>query len=685
MNFILCIHNHQPVGNMDFILEEAYAKSYMPFFDVLKDFEEIKINLHFSGFLFSWLREHKPEYIKLLKKMKKRGQLEIISGGMYEPVFSLLSEEDGIAQIKTHMDLMEDVFGERPKGMWLAERVYEPYIPKVLHKAGVAFTLVDDNHFKAIGLDEKDLYSYFITEYEGHPLSIFPGLEFLRYAIPFKQMDALDAYLKDVHGQGGDLVVFGDDGEKFGLWPGTFDYVYKKENWLRSFFEYLTKNSSWLTTTTFSEYMKKKRPVSRIYLGCESYKEMGEWSLPAGISKTYGDMLNEGDMPYRRFLTGGYFKNFLVKYAESNDMHKKALRLSKKAGRNTEAKRHVYMAQCNDSYWHGVFGGLYLPHLRGSVYRHLIEARKLLDPTKPFADGYIEDVNFDGYDEAVLSNNELEASFLLKEGGAMYGLDYKPSSANIMATLKRRYEGYHKKIKQAASANVANGTKTIHEMVVAKEEGLNEYLHYDWYRRGSLIDHVMGSDVTLESFYRGKYFEPGDFVKEPYRGIIGKEKKAIRLSMERGGHYWQGEKGLPLAVRKDVVLPQGEGPVTVDYVLEGTIDGLFDFGVEWNFSLLGTGGERFLEAGSTKYPLTTKDVLGQADGLRLYDPYQNVEILLEWDRPAGIWTFPVEIVSLSENGFERNYQSTMVMPVWAVDLSGGSWRMSMKLHIKQAQ
>ncbi|HNT68499.1 MAG TPA: DUF1926 domain-containing protein [Syntrophorhabdaceae bacterium] len=683
MNFILCIHNHQPVGNMDFILEEAYAKSYMPFFDVLKDFEEIKVNLHFSGFLFSWLREHKPEYIKLLKKMKKKGQLEIISGGMYEPVFSLLSEEDGIAQIKAHMDLMEDVFGERPKGMWLAERVYEPYIPKVLHKAKAAFTLVDDNHFKAIGLEEKDLYGYFITEYEGHPLSVFPGLEFLRYAIPFKQIDALDAYLKDVHGQGGDLVVFGDDGEKFGLWPGTFDYVYKKESWLRSFFEYLAENSSWLKTTTFSEYMKEKPPAGRIYLGCESYKEMGEWSLPAEISKTYGDMLNEGDMPYRRFLTGGYFKNFLVKYAESNDMHKKALRLSKKAGRNAGAKRHVYMAQCNDSYWHGVFGGLYLPHLRGSVYRHLIEARKLLDPAKPFADGYIEDVNFDGYDEAVLSNNELEASFLLKEGGALYGLDYKPSSANIMATLRRRYEGYHEKIKQAVSANVANGTKTIHEMVIAKEEGLNEYLHYDWYRRGSLIDHVMGSDAALELFYRGKYFEPGDFVKEQYRGTIGKEKKAIRLSMDRGGHYWQGEKGSPLSVRKDVVLPQGGGAVIVDYVLEGMIDGPFVFGVEWNFSLLGTGGERFLEAGSTKYPLTTKDVLGHAEKLRLYDPYQNVEILLEWDRPAEIWTFPVEVVSLSENGFERNYQSTMVMPVWPVELSEGPWNMSIRLNFRQ--
>jgi len=153
--------------------------------------------------------------------------------------------------------------------------------------------------------------------------------------------------------------------------------------------------------------------------------------------------------------------------------------------------------------------------------------------------------------------------------------------------------------------------------------------------------------------------------------------------MERGGHYWQGGKGLPLSVRKDVVLPQGGGAVTVDYALEGTINGPFVFGVEWNFSLLGTGGERFLEAGGTKYPLTIKDVLGQAEGLKLYDPYQNVEIFLEWDSPAEIWTFPVEVVSLSENGFERNYQSTMVMPVWPVELSGGSWSMSMKLHIKQ--
>jgi 4-alpha-glucanotransferase len=120
---------------MDYVLEEAYARAYMPFFRVLKAFPEIKINIHFSGYLFSWLCEHKPDYIEILKELKKRGQLEIVAGGMYEPVLALLSEEDGISQIKIHQDLMESVFHERPKGMWLAERVYEPQIPKILHKA----------------------------------------------------------------------------------------------------------------------------------------------------------------------------------------------------------------------------------------------------------------------------------------------------------------------------------------------------------------------------------------------------------------------------------------------------------------------------------------------------------------------------------------------------------------------
>ena len=669
---------------MDYILEEAYMHAYMPFFNVLKEFPDVKVNLHFSGYLFSWLCEHKPDYIDLLKTLRTRGQLEIISGGMYEPILAFLSEEDGIAQVEMHRDLIEDVFQVRPKGAWLAERVYEPQIPKVLNKAGILYTLVDDNHFKSIGLSDEDLYGYFITEFEGHQLFIFPGLEFLRYAIPFKPLNVLDKYFRTIEQEGGDLVVFGDDGEKFGLWPGTFDSVYT-ENWLKSFFQYLTENKSWLKTVTFSEYIAKNPPKERIYLDCASYKEMGEWSLPAKLAQEYGELLHTTNIPYEKFLKGGYYKYFLIKYPESNDMHKKMCRLSKKAKKNREAKNHIFMAQANDSYWHGVFGGLYLPHLRASVYKHLIDAQKLLDPKKPFVEGYIEDINIDGHDEAVLANNTLEAAFFLREGGVLYGLDYKPSSVNIGATLKRRYEGYHEKIKEALSPNAADGTKTIHDMVLAKEEGLEKYLQYDWYRRASFVDHVMGEDATLEAFYQSAYYEPGDFVKEPYESSLQKTKKAVTLTLKRNGHFRRNGIPQPLSIKKDILLRENDEEMVVAYRIEGNVQERFLIGIEFNFAFLGSGGERFIETETGRYPLTIKEVLAPSQTVMCHDPYQNIDVLLRWDMPQEIWTFPVEVVSLSESGFERNYQSTMIMPVWSVDLSRGPQELQLSLRFRQVR
>ncbi len=685
MHLIICIHNHQPVGNMDFILEEAYRKSYLPFFETLKSFEDIKINLHFSGYLLTWLSQNKPEYIELLNVLKKNGQIEIVSGGMYEPILSLLPEEDGIAQIKMHMDYAETIFGGRPTGIWLAERVYEPHIPKILNKAGALYTLVDDNHFKAVGISEEELHRYFVTEYEGYKLFIFPGLESLRYAIPFKPIEDIDKYFKEMERAGEDLAVFGDDGEKFGLWPGTYEHVYDK-GWLNTFFTYLSENKEWLKTVTFSEYIAHNPPKGRIYLNCNSYMEMAEWCLPATKSGKYEECLNDASIDSKEFVKGGYFKHFLVKYDECNDMHKKMLMVTKRANKNAEAKKHIFMAQCNDSYWHGVFGGLYLPHLRGSVYRNLIEAEKILDPEKPFVEGTSEDVNLDGFEEVVINNNDIKAYFLLKEGGALYELDYKPSLTNIMATLSRRYEGYHDKIKDASSAEVADGTRTIHDMVIAKEEGLDKYLHYDWYRRASLVDHIMEKDaVTFEGFYNSSYREPGDFVKEPYKATIEKDKNLVQVTLSRDGHFWKGGRAYPLSVKKSIVLHKGSSELIVDYYVNGEVKEPFYLGVEFNFSFLGTGGERYIEAGNEKLNLTTQGILDVSQHVVFHDPYQNINVSVGFDAPSFVWTHPVEVVSLSEHGFERNYQSTMLMPVWEINLADGPRNIHIKLGFDQTK
>src|ERR1700748_545419 len=81
-----------------------------------------------------------------------------------------------------------------------------------------------------------------------------------------------------------------------------------------------------------------------------------------------------------------------------------------------QARAELYRGQCNCSYWHGAFGGVYLPHLRNAVFQHLIAADNLLDAAahRGLAEGderwvelESEDFNFDARPEICLASNRL--------------------------------------------------------------------------------------------------------------------------------------------------------------------------------------------------------------------------------------------------------------------------------------
>ena len=68
------IHNHQPVGNFDFIFERAFNQAYRPFFEVLSAHPNIRMSMHFSGILLDWLEANHPEHIASLRKSVQAGQ-----------------------------------------------------------------------------------------------------------------------------------------------------------------------------------------------------------------------------------------------------------------------------------------------------------------------------------------------------------------------------------------------------------------------------------------------------------------------------------------------------------------------------------------------------------------------------------------------------------------------------------
>jgi alpha-amylase/alpha-mannosidase (GH57 family) len=722
VQFIFAIHNHQPVGNFEFVAEEAYQKSYLPFIKVLERHPQIKITLHYTGILYRFFEEKHPEFIDLLKGFVAAGRAEILSGGFYEPILAVLPDDDKVGQVRALSDFIRKRLGYDAKGMWLAERVWEPHLPRHIAAAGINHVVVDDFHFKMAGLHDDELDGYYLTEEQDGMVCIFPGNERLRYLIPFHVPQETIDYLATFRsGERNRLVAMADDGEKFGIWPETYRTVYE-EGWLERFFTLLEQNSDWIDTTTFSGFLEKEQPRGRIYLPTASYMEMGEWSLPTRAMKEYDDALekvkNQPDFGgLRPFIKGGIWRNFLAKYPESNRMHKRMLmvsgkvhdaldRLEERGGKkNADAARmtdHLYQAQCNDAYWHGIFGGLYLPHLRSAVYEHIIRAEALADGILQGGQGgkqgkktratWLEvetgDFDKDGSDEVLLNSELMNVLIDPAEGGRIAELDWKPCSFNLMNTLTRRREGYHDKILAAVkdmAGEQSGGPKTIHERIAVKEEGLQYHLLYDWYPRGSLIDHFLGSGVDLAAFMRSEYYEAGDFVLGAYAFKSRKQAKTVAASLERRG----SAEGIDVRIRKEISLAAGSPEAAVTYEIEnlGDCELNTSWGVEFNFSLLaGNAPDRYFDIPGHTLDKRNLASFGETNNVKqvsLVDEWLKLRVTLSFDREAMLWRAPVETVSQSEAGFERVYQSSMVMPVWRISLRPvASWSLALQVKIE---
>jgi len=727
VQFIFAIHNHQPVGNFEFVAEEAYKKAYLPFIQVLERHRSIKITLHYTGVLYHFFEKHHPEFVDVLKKLVAEGRAEILSGGFYEPILAVLPDEDKVGQVRALSEYIRKTLDYQAQGMWIAERVWEPHLPRAIAEAGINHAVVDDFHFKMAGLRDEDLDGCYLTEEQDSTLYMFAGSERLRYLIPFHPPEETIALLSGFRStERNRLMVMADDGEKFGVWPETYHSVYE-EGWLDRFFTLIEQNADWLETTTFSEHLEKESPRGKIFLPTASYMEMGEWALPTRAMREYNEALakvkgSPDCAVVKPFIKGGIWRNFLAKYTESNHMHKRMMMVSRKVHdaldameakgvkRNAEAGRmldHLYQSQCNDSYWHGVFGGLYLPHLRSAVYEHLIQAECLADAMrhqqgqgsrgkgagKKNRVSWLEiekgDFDKDGGEE-VMINSELMNIFVdPTDGGRIVELDWKPRSFNLTNTLTRRRECYHEKILQLvnekAGGSPGGGTKTIHERVALKEEGLQYHLLYDWYTRGSLLDHFLGSGVDLACFMRSEYYEAGDFILGAYGVKSKKSKSDAVVTLERDGNV----AGLGVRIKKELSLRSALPELNVRYTITNRSGEELNtsFSSEFNFSLLaGDAHDRYYDIPGHTLDKRNLASIGETNNVTqvsLVDEWLRLKLTIAFSQPAVLWRAPVETVSQSEAGFERVYQSSMVMPVWRISLPPGlSWETGIRMQFE---
>jgi 4-alpha-glucanotransferase len=700
IRFCLVLHNHQPVGNFDYVFEDAYRDSYLPFVEVLEGYPELPIGLHISGPLAEWLDARYPDYLDRIGRLVARGQIEVVGGGFYEPILTMIPSRDRVGQIRKYSEWLEQRLGGQVRGAWIAERVWEQSLVRDLVRAGIRYTVIDDFHFKAAGLTDQQLAGYYLTEDDGRVLSVFPGSERLRYLIPFGQPHETIEYLRAIAERQPDaVVVFGDDGEKFGTWPETHKHVYQ-DGWLRRFLDLLLANREWIEICTPSAVLQNTTPLGTIYLPDASYREMTEWVLPPERLVEYEDARHqfEDDPRWAQvapFVRGGFWRNFKVRYPEANEMYARMMMVSRRlnelveAGTSGElvdhARTELYRGQCNCPYWHGAFGGIYLPHLRNTIYNHLIAAENLLDQATgraaaPWVEATVGDYNFDAHQEVRLAGNRLVALVAPASGGMLYELDVRTICHNLLGTLARRPEAYHRKVAAGASAN-SDGAASIHERVVFKQEGLDRQLQYDAHLRKSLIDHFFDNDVSLEAVAAGAAMERGDFVHGIYEARIRRKPERIQVQMRRKGNAW----GIPLEIIKGVTLEAGSSTLEIAYQIEGLPpDAVLHLAVELNFAGMPAGADdRYFHDchGNRHGQLGSRLELCDLFELALTDEWLGLDVSLSANRATSFWAFPVQTVSQSEGGFELVHQSVVVMPHWLVQPDEqGRWSVRLQLH-----
>lgn len=678
IDLVLIIHCHQPIGNFDHVFQQAHDRCYRPLLDLFEAFPDVKAGIHFSGPLLEWIEDHEQGTMDLLSALIARDRIEPLSGGFFEPILPSIPLRDVIGQVQMMNHYIKDHFNHEPTGFWLTERVWDPGLPSALADTGMRYTVVDDTHFYYAGLQPDAIYGHYLTEKEGRTLHLLATPMTMRYLIPFKPVEDVIGHLKWMNDAGHGVAVYGDDGEKFGQWPGTYDWVVRK-GWLKSFFSAIADNQDWLRTVLPWDFISSTPPLGRIYLPQASYEEMTGWALPTKQGHVLKDMISSLKAEdrwenWRPFVRGGVWDNFLVKYDESNRMHKKMLFLSKRTLTNKEAQEHLWRAQCNCAYWHGVFGGLYLGHLRRAIYKNLIKAQACL------ADDYdmevLEfDLDKDGLNEILIQTPSLSLGLEPHRGGGLFEICHLSHGLNLSDTITRRREVYHdhlNDISQTDNHGEEEGIASIHDIIDPEQQDLRHLLVFDTYTRASLLDHFPGSETTVEDYAGNDYSELGDFVQGSYdvdKALASPGKALVKLS--RTGVV----NACNITITKTVHLKEGPR-LWIDYEFEchGPDSLSTLYGCEFNMTLYSdTDPERYYFAPEpgARLEISETGALKDIKEFELFNGPDRLNTIFRFSHPLSVWFHPLMTVSKSEKGFDRTYQGSSLLFVLALTLKPG--------------
>lgn len=393
---ILLLYSQKPLGTHKEDLEYSLTHCYKPLLTYLYSRDEIKFSLYFSIAIFEWLEDTYPEINMLIHDMVKRKQLEIIAGGYYDPIFTLLSSKDRSQQLEMSVTYLRKRFGKRPKTAWITDQVWSTSLISTLHGCGIHSVLINSGSRGVTPFTVQDL---------GKMVHIFPlqsahGGDFLQKLL-----------MPDFEGDVSSISINLDQMISEQLLNEQLLLIGKFTELFQEFTRDLRLNHS-------SAYVEgnPEMPLDHLPSGC--YRNS---RLPAGVEDYQGFIYRYPEM---KMLYG---KLCYSQKLSSTIKREKSL---KKIVQNEILKSESYGAFSYDEW-----GGIYHNYLRKENYRHLIEAEKSARERGIFSSSLAPyDFDFDRMDEYIYRGKNITA-VIDQKGGTLSEFDYLVTSWNYLDTF----------------------------------------------------------------------------------------------------------------------------------------------------------------------------------------------------------------------------------------------------------
>ncbi|GMO31784.1 MAG: DUF1926 domain-containing protein [Termitinemataceae bacterium] len=411
IEIILGLHFHLPHGTKAEDYEYLYEHRIKVFISALYRYSNIPVVIHISGNLYNYIEREHPELFMVINDMIKIKQVELLSGGFFEPMMPLLQPAERVSQIEMLTTYIRRNFGKRSYGCWLPDIAWDQNMVSTLNSCNIAWTFLDAARFSEVGVKH---FEHCITEDKGKLVTVFPHAKTIRNAFETKPpKDCLEEILAKCTNHKNIFAIF--------------------------------------PRTIYSEDVNGNPTLEDMYKFLDSlteYSEKIEWTLPSKVVKN-------NKAVRKVFFNQKNVKQFLLEYPAANNLYAKMIwgrsvadavrgdKIRKSRSQYKVCRAAVYNLFCEKNNYeetlYGVDGTesncLEHPELRAAAFSSILDAERIAREINPVVNSIINsDFLLYGENDFIYQGKPINC-LIKRKGGAIFELDYMPKTWNYVNTF----------------------------------------------------------------------------------------------------------------------------------------------------------------------------------------------------------------------------------------------------------